>query len=1334
MAEEKLIFEVKLDVAEAAKRAGELNDKLGVLVRQRERLSAQRSQLKKSFQESIKAQNDAIKAADELRKKIKALGEEEGDNSEELARLNKELEGLERQQAEAGVAADKYSRELALVESNLKEVRKEITKTDKDFKNFPGTLDDNRASLIRLKDEIGSFRIGIDGTADDLEKLKKKAKELNDEISSQEQSYGQYSRNVGNYTESIKEAFGSLPGPVGNFTNALTGLKEGFKKLAALGPAGLIIGGIAGIAAGTAAVVKYGVELDKTRDKIKEFSDAQGDELDKLNAAVSATSSVYQKDIEDITKVSTVFFQEFKDLDVKNQAEAVGLIRKGFSAGADAGGEYLDILKEYPAQLREIGLTGSQSIALISQQPKAGVFSDKGIDAIKEANLRIREMPNTTRDALEAIGLDTAKIQKELRSGQTTTFEVMQSVSEKLAELPPQSKEVGQSLADIFGGAGEDAGLRYITSLKDINLNLDEVTATASESAKAQLRISEATERINLQFTKLFSGSSAVFQNLKADALEFVAGALEKTINGVASLINFFIDLYNESTLIRGIWEGLKAVGVTLFETLKLQAKTFFSYFKSAGKVIGAVLKGEFSSIPALIKAGQEERKQAATEAATEVGNAWKGALENTRGRDKVAFVSFGADEEAAVTETYRDLGNKAGNAFNDGVKNFDKKGKQTIEIEAVKNVDFKEINSVGIDLMSLTEENNERLKIDKEFFEKRREENRLALENEKAELSLIYEEDDEKRIERETQINEQLREIRRSELEVKLVDLKEGSAAALEIEFELIALKKEAKDEELEADKERVAKAKEIEAERIALARVGLRGVQDVTQGIIDAFGEQSAAGKAAIVLQKTAAAAEVGINLQQQISSAITTGAKIAEKIPPPAGIALGTIYTATSIASYTARAASTLAEIAGFKIGGETGNSGGESMYIDAAGNLRTSPNLSFDGKQVENVGSFAGGGTVKGPSVGLVGERGTEYVVPAPVLKTKEGRQKVAELEQMRARILGAFQFGGTTTGEELSYKDVNKQTIEELISTGAVTDQETINIVRTIEGIENRVEDQKAFSDTSDIRKEILSNLSLSISSIRKDIIRDVELSRAEVSVDSTTSNIDSVSSNNEKISQISAFINRQNEAISDSRLTEVLFSSFLSNDSSNKERTSARESVINTSSNVDNRADTVNNLSTEKENPFFISEFLSSQPEAAQIIKEIEAIKSSSESVTVSDRSLEGFVNSPTIAPLSASYVVPNFVLESPESREAIASIEGIRKGGRALPYGVKPFAIGGPAGGLSADTLQIPPPDGVDIDRIVKAIESLPPPILLIEDLEEANSRISELDNESSR
>lgn len=1270
---EQILFEAKLDIAEASKRAAQLQKNLANLTEQQTLLKEERRRLNKQLKEALQAEKDAIASKEALRKKVVELQSAEGDNAAEIDKLTAEIAALSDQQNAARAAAEQYSTELSVTNSNLKDISKAIRETEKDFRAFPGTLQDQRNELVKLKQQYANFRVGIDGTSDDLEKLKTDIKELNDSISEQEQDVGVYSRNVGNYTESIKKAFNELPGPVGKYSNALQGLKDQFKELKKLGPTGLAIAGVAAIGAATAAVIKYGTEIDKTREKVEQLTGAQGEQADQLTASITATASTFNQEATEIVKSSNAFFQEFQNLGVQTQTEAAGLIRKGFAAGADASGEFLDLLREYPSQLREIGLNGEQAIALISQQPKTGVFSDKGVDAIKEANLRIRELPNATREALEAINLDSKKIEEDLRTGQTTTFEVIQSVSEKLSEFPPQSREVGKAIADIFGSAGEDAGLRYLQTLKDIDLNLDNVIESAGGMAEANLRISDATERINLQFARLFSGSNETFAQLKADALEFVANGLEKIVNGVVSLINFFIDLYNESTLVRGVWETLRAVGVTLFQTLRAQAKSFFSFFKDAGRVIGAVLKGEFSSIGDILEEGREERAAIAAEGGKKIGEAWTRALKNTVERGKVELISLTSDDTESVEKQYEDAGKRAAQAFKRGVENETVKPK--VKVEPV-DVDFGEIQSIGIDLETFAKQNNERLKLDKSYFEQRLEEQRLALEKEKAELELSYDENDTERIERETELNETLRELRKQQLEFQLDNLRKGSAEALEIELELIALRKEANDEEAEADQKRIREGKEIEEERRRLANVALSNVQDATEGIVEAFGEQSAAGKAAIAIQKAATAAQIGINLREQISNAITTGSQIA-KIPG-VGPILGTIYTATTIAGYTSRAAGLLAELAGFEGGGTT-DGPGTRVFINSNGELVSTSNLTFEGRNVRNVGSFAGGGDVGSPTIGLIGERGPEYVVPNRVLKTKEGQQRVAELESIRKNMISRFELGGFTAtppSDPAKYETKNP---------------EILRLARNLERLERQLEQQKQLNDSDSLRISTISAIEKDILEMRKSIIATENAS--------TTQNaevIAAITSDNSKIQETERRVelySRQLEAIQAEQYSDLLFSSFVSNESQ----------------------------------PIFPS-FLASQTDSVGALSELASID---RRPTFPD----GVVSSPVLAPLGdPAYVVPNFVLSSPEAQTSLQAVENIRTRSESVKTNVVPFALGGPTGSVAANPSFSPsnPTSGSDGSGIIEAIKELPRPVVLVEDIRNGVNRAVDVENES--
>ena len=137
---------------------------------------------------------------------------------------------------------------------------------------------------------------------------------------------------------------------------------------------------------------------------------------------------------------------------------------------------------------------------IIDRQVDAGIFSDKGIDAVKEATIRLRELPKPVREALSAIGIDAEKIRKKI--DEEGIGAAIQSVSAKLGDFKDDSPEVGQAIADIFGGAGEDAGVDFIKSLATIEDTTDglidksnEYQTPARENAPGKQRFCRRTKR-----------------------------------------------------------------------------------------------------------------------------------------------------------------------------------------------------------------------------------------------------------------------------------------------------------------------------------------------------------------------------------------------------------------------------------------------------------------------------------------------------------------------------------------------------------------------------------------------------------------------------------------------------------------------------------------------------------------------------------------------------------------------------------------------------------------------------------------------------------------------
>lgn len=217
-----------------------------------------------------------------------------------------------------------------------------------------------------------------------------------------------------------------------------------------------------------------------------------GEEMTKLRNAVKATADHFGEDFGETMRAVNSLAKGFGI----TAEEALQLVRDGFVSGANANGEFVDTLKEYPRYFKEAGLSAEQFVAITTNAAKQGIYSDKGVDVIKEGNLRIREMTKATADAMNAIGISAEKVQEDLANGSLTTFDVMQMVSAKLAELPANSAAVGTAIADIFGGPGEDAGLEYIKTLATVQTNMDAVKASAGEMALQQEKQIQTQENL----------------------------------------------------------------------------------------------------------------------------------------------------------------------------------------------------------------------------------------------------------------------------------------------------------------------------------------------------------------------------------------------------------------------------------------------------------------------------------------------------------------------------------------------------------------------------------------------------------------------------------------------------------------------------------------------------------------------------------------------------------------------------------------------------------------------------------------------------------------------
>lgn len=383
-------------------------------------------------------------------------------------------------------------------------------------------------------------------------KLEAETRAIYEEMKRLQAATGAHQLNVGNYREAgdavaeygeklkatlglnsnFGEALLALGRNSGEAKSALEGLKGGFAALGktmltlATNPVFLAIAGVAAAGAAFKWWYDYNSGLVEATRLTQQFTQLSGSALKDLRDEISGISDTFSTDFRETLQATNSVAKQFGI----SYEQAADVIRKGFAAGANANGEFIDTLKEYPAYFKEAGISASDFVAIIAKSNQEGIFSDKGVDAIKEGNLRLREMTTATARALEGIGISSKKVQEDLQSGAKTTWQVMQEVSQKLSELPESSSKVGTAIADIFGGPGEDAGLQYLTMLKDIKGGIDDVIEKQGDMSTSLLEVNNAATECKKAFNNLFDSTGGDFETftnrLKTGLYDTLTGIL----------------------------------------------------------------------------------------------------------------------------------------------------------------------------------------------------------------------------------------------------------------------------------------------------------------------------------------------------------------------------------------------------------------------------------------------------------------------------------------------------------------------------------------------------------------------------------------------------------------------------------------------------------------------------------------------------------------------------------------------------------------------------------------------------------------------------------------
>lgn len=361
---------------------------------------------------------------------------------------------------------------------------------------------------------------------------------------------------------------------------------------------------IAGVVAGFKWFYDYNKGLVEASRLTKYFTGLTGDAMRSVRDNVQAVSDTFGKNFNETLKTANAMS---KNLGVSVN-EATDIIAKGLAAGGMNSEQYLSNLQRFAPTLQKMGMTAEQAAVAMSQIDKAGVNSQRALMAMSRASLQLRTMSDGTAKSLNAIGVDAQQMSQDVQSGARSVQDAMAEVARKLQETGSNSKEAAAVMKELFGARGESAiGDGFLTFLAESNKGMEELLGKQDSLQRLKLKEVEVNKELNDVLASLFDMTGGGFESITLKCKIWIKEGLVSAIKWVVDLINYFIDWYNESLVLRAAVNGFIMAWKNGYATLKVIFNVVIDAIKALGrnlKALGDIVEGVFTLSPEKVSKG----------------------------------------------------------------------------------------------------------------------------------------------------------------------------------------------------------------------------------------------------------------------------------------------------------------------------------------------------------------------------------------------------------------------------------------------------------------------------------------------------------------------------------------------------------------------------------------------------------------------------------------------------------------------------------------------------------------------------------------------------------
>lgn len=455
---------------------------------------------------------------------------------------------------------------------------------------------------------------------------------------------------------------------------------------------------IAGVVAGFKWFYDYNKGLVEASRLTKYFTGLTGDAMRSVRDNVQAVSDTFGKNFNETLKTANAMS---KNLGVSVN-EATDIIAKGLAAGGMNSEQYLSNLQRFAPTLQKMGMTAEQAAVAMSQIDKAGVNSQRALMAMSRASLQLRTMSEGTAKSLNAIGVDAQQMSQDVQSGARSVQDAMAEVARKLQETGSNSKEAAAVMKELFGARGESAiGDGFLTFLAESNKGMEELLGKQDSLQRLKLKEVEVNKELNDVLASLFDMTGGGFESITLKCKIWIKEGLVSAIKWVVDLINYFIDWYNESLVLRAAVNGFIMAWKNGYATLKVIFNVVIDAIKALGrnlKALGDIVEGVFTLSPEKVSKGFGQLmenfkvtwKEVANDAKSfgkEVADNFTDALDKTMRPKLVARLDYNAVGNADIGDggTGRVTGGAGSSTGGGGsdkkAKELDKTAKEELKI-----------------------------------------------------------------------------------------------------------------------------------------------------------------------------------------------------------------------------------------------------------------------------------------------------------------------------------------------------------------------------------------------------------------------------------------------------------------------------------------------------------------------------------------------------------------------------------------------------------------------------------------------------------------------------